>query len=348
MHTTCPECSSVFRVTAAHLNAAHGQVRCGYCQAIFNALGNLEDDWDAHLQDGPQSDTQIAPDDVDQAVDENALLDNLLSEDNNDERPPEPSLEEDEPSALAELMAGDDKGPAVESDYRQHAEEPIDSNADVHSEKESFSLPNDAEMEDLIAQDEDIADYVRGNEVDNDHAADTPHILREELAAITGKRGSPGWVWPLGIVLLLAALLFQGFYYFRDALAKDESYRGLVVSMCKVLSCEVPLRNDAARGINTLQMVTHSIDKSPESDQQLQIKAIFSNTATYSQAYPRLQIKMTDESGKVTAMRRLQPQEYLGEHIDIKQGLPALTSVEIIVDILKPQAPILSYQLDFL
>ena len=44
MYTQCPECGTVFRVTAPVLRAAQGQVRCGVCDASFDALRFLTDD----------------------------------------------------------------------------------------------------------------------------------------------------------------------------------------------------------------------------------------------------------------------------------------------------------------
>ncbi len=44
MYTQCPECGTVFRVTAPVLRAAQGQVRCGVCDTSFDALRFLTDD----------------------------------------------------------------------------------------------------------------------------------------------------------------------------------------------------------------------------------------------------------------------------------------------------------------
>ena len=44
MYTRCPECSTIFRVTAAQLRTAFGEVSCGSCQATFNALAALTDE----------------------------------------------------------------------------------------------------------------------------------------------------------------------------------------------------------------------------------------------------------------------------------------------------------------
>ena len=40
--TTCPACQAKFVVSAAQLEAHHGDVRCGKCKHVFNALAHLE------------------------------------------------------------------------------------------------------------------------------------------------------------------------------------------------------------------------------------------------------------------------------------------------------------------
>jgi predicted Zn finger-like uncharacterized protein len=44
--TQCPDCGTVFRVTATVLRAARGQVRCGVCDATFDALQYLTEEVD--------------------------------------------------------------------------------------------------------------------------------------------------------------------------------------------------------------------------------------------------------------------------------------------------------------
>jgi predicted Zn finger-like uncharacterized protein len=43
MYTRCPKCTTVFRITAAQLRVAEGEVRCGNCAISFNALTSLSD-----------------------------------------------------------------------------------------------------------------------------------------------------------------------------------------------------------------------------------------------------------------------------------------------------------------
>ncbi|MGI9342835.1 MAG: DUF3426 domain-containing protein [Gammaproteobacteria bacterium] len=44
MYTRCPQCSTIFRVTAEQLRAALGKVSCGSCSTTFNALMALSED----------------------------------------------------------------------------------------------------------------------------------------------------------------------------------------------------------------------------------------------------------------------------------------------------------------
>ncbi len=37
MHTQCPRCQTIFRISTTHLNIAQGQVRCSRCRHVFNA-----------------------------------------------------------------------------------------------------------------------------------------------------------------------------------------------------------------------------------------------------------------------------------------------------------------------
>ncbi len=76
MYTQCPECGTVFRVTAIVLRAAQGQVRCGVCDTAFDALRFLSDEVEADANavsssriaaapptapDGPEPSTALAP-----------------------------------------------------------------------------------------------------------------------------------------------------------------------------------------------------------------------------------------------------------------------------------------------
>src|SRR5258708_38112600 len=44
VYTQCSKCETVFRLSAEALRAAGGQVRCGRCGEVFNALARLAEE----------------------------------------------------------------------------------------------------------------------------------------------------------------------------------------------------------------------------------------------------------------------------------------------------------------
>lgn len=54
--TRCPDCGTGFRVSAEQLKALHGTVRCGRCDAVFNAFDSL-----VTLPDSPEAAPAHAP-----------------------------------------------------------------------------------------------------------------------------------------------------------------------------------------------------------------------------------------------------------------------------------------------
>lgn len=57
--TQCPQCNTRFKVSQEQLDAHQGLVRCGRCQAVFNAAEHLQDD-----QPSPQLDLPIGPEET--------------------------------------------------------------------------------------------------------------------------------------------------------------------------------------------------------------------------------------------------------------------------------------------
>ena len=57
--TQCPQCNTRFKVSQEQLDAHQGMVRCGCCQAVFNAAQYLQND-----QPSPQLNLPIAPEKI--------------------------------------------------------------------------------------------------------------------------------------------------------------------------------------------------------------------------------------------------------------------------------------------
>lgn len=68
METSCPNCSSHYRITDNQLQAALGRVKCGQCGMIFNALQSLKN-FDGKLPTGYQFSPNTSQEKLDQAPD---------------------------------------------------------------------------------------------------------------------------------------------------------------------------------------------------------------------------------------------------------------------------------------
>jgi predicted Zn finger-like uncharacterized protein len=104
VYTQCPDCATVFRVTAETLRAAQGDVRCGVCSTTFNALENLSE---KAFKPAPESE---AP-----ATDDSMTVEELPGGENIElSAPVELSIVTDAPEAPAPPTAAEDEAKALE------------------------------------------------------------------------------------------------------------------------------------------------------------------------------------------------------------------------------------------
>ena len=64
MYTQCSKCETVFRLSAEVLRAAGGQVRCGKCGEVFNALAHLAEDASAFTVSETEIDLEFRADSI--------------------------------------------------------------------------------------------------------------------------------------------------------------------------------------------------------------------------------------------------------------------------------------------
>ena len=64
MYTQCSKCETVFKLSAEVLRAAGGQVRCGKCGEVFNALAHLAEDPSAFVVEETEIDLEFRADSI--------------------------------------------------------------------------------------------------------------------------------------------------------------------------------------------------------------------------------------------------------------------------------------------
>ena len=101
--TQCPECGTRFKISQEQLEAYHGMVRCGRCQAVFNAIENLYDDGPS-----PQLDLPIV---LDETEEQPHLSDEILQTEVDllDEPPEFPAMDGDATEQSMEELADEEE-----------------------------------------------------------------------------------------------------------------------------------------------------------------------------------------------------------------------------------------------
>ena len=177
---------------------------------------------------------------------------------------------------------------------------------------------------------------------------DIPLALREELQqALEPGRGKKVFFWLLGILVLISVLAAQALYFYRTPLSQHTELRPVIATLCKMLRCELPLRNDIGEGLQTLGMIQRSISIDPEHADRLRIQATIFNKAEYAQVFPIVEVSLLNEVGKVLAMRRFMPKDYIQDATQISKGIGAKSIHEINIEVVKPSVPVIAYQFDF-
>lgn len=245
--TRCPQCGTRFKATQEQLDVRGGMVRCGRCQAIFDATEHLCDD-------GPSPQLSLP----------------IMLEEQQQEPPAPPEASSPHPSP-ATGDAGETGTTATLAQQIQIAEEPP-------------------------------------------QPANKP----------AGKK--PAWPWVVGCLLLVALLLAQAAYFFRvDLAARLPGLKPALQSYCKLLQCSIPLPQIA----DLMSIESSEMEADPSQGNAITLNANLRNRAPYAQAYPSLELTLTDTQDKALARRSFRPAEYLKPGDDEASGLPPNREVSV-------------------
>ena len=245
--TQCPQCNTRFKVSQEQLDAHHGMVRCGRCQAVFNATEHLQDD-----QPSPQLDLPIAPEEIRQTP--------------------------------AEAANAEPDFSRIDTDHIEiPGKKTVATKSATLAQQITFSSGPDK-------------------------------------APPKPARKKSNWPWAVGCLLLLIILLAQAAYFFRVELAANlPGLKPALTAYCDLLQCTVPLPQKA----DLVSIESSDLEADPAQSNVIILNALLHNRASYAQAYPNLELTLTDVQDKALARRTFRPVEYLKQGEDEKQGLAA-------------------------
>jgi len=133
-------------------------------------------------------------------------------------------------------------------------------------------------------------------------------------------------LWWMGSVLLLLALLLQGAYRYRGELAVlVPEAKPVLERICVELECDIPL----PRRAELLSIESSDLQADGSHSNVMVLTATLRNRAVFVQAFPALELSLTNADGKTVARRVLLPKDYVAPPARSEAGFAAGTELQI-------------------
>jgi predicted Zn finger-like uncharacterized protein len=334
--TSCPTCETQFLLNKEHLKAYRGKVQCGNCEHIFNAKNRLTEISDEFTS--PQEyQESLERENLEKENFENEATGTETYENQLDEKSLEPTkprfqIYEESPinEKLGDKLSGvlgsvpniSDLSPNADVDDVNmsdlHIYDPYNSNNSTHIEisDETASIDDPIEVEDLT----------------------TNVKYQPKAPAIKQKRS----IWPIFGVLTLAILAgLQMIYFARNKIAADyPQYKPYLVQACEALNCKINLpRNLDLLAIDDSDMQEDDVHKNV-----IRFSSQLINNAGFAQAYPNIELTLTDIDDNPVLRKQVTPAEYLAEKTIVETGLAARDQVRVNLAINVNDLPVAGYR----
>ena len=312
MQTTCPECSTTFRVSQDHLGARRGLVRCGTCNAVFNAYDTLLPELESPPDEDRLNDAGELPGTAAESVTEGGA---------------------DVPAEAAGVELADEDSTGVEVFLSQQTPADHAIQAPGFSEPESDPAESQTATAFISANLPGAAGLPAVGQVERttDSKAESttePDILFEPLWKQPEKQPR---IWKFWLYFLLALLLsgllgLQAVYFLRaELVAAVPSSRPVLEALCRPLNCSVPL----PRQLTKAAITASSLEFDPENKSRVSLTLLLTNRTGHTQAWPQIMLTLSDVRQAPVAKQVLLPQTYLPKEVNVAAGMVADDEREI-------------------
>ena len=149
--------------------------------------------------------------------------------------------------------------------------------------------------------------------------------------------------WVSVCLLLVLGLGAQLGWAKRDSLITDATVGPLLASGCNVLGCRLPL----VAAPTQLRLLARDVEQHPSVPDGLLITASVHNDAGFAQPYPVVTIVLSDANGQRLAMRRFQPEDYMGDVGSRLRGLPAGATTAMVFEVQDPGQHAVAFAFSF-
>ena len=323
MYTTCPACQSVFRLTAATLRAAHGQVVCVTCNSTFDALFGLSDEVPAGMAGNvrtlhPPADDLPANPSLDQVA--AALADaGVLLEELDDPTPLDEVTLLHIPGTRSDAVAS---GPPQVARYI--AEDAASASRRGAPSTTSVELDDDAPTGTWapipapplpVPHTDENTPTADNLAVDLAAEEATTNLQGEPVLAVDDAMGEwmdeaqpqrpLGWAWTLGSVALLLVMAGQAVHHWREPLSRHPTLGPGVVSLYAALG----LPFEPQLHVEAYTVAQGRVDAATTVG-ALRVSAVITNRTNTAQPQPLLQVTLEDRYGAPIGRRVFRPNEY--------------------------------------
>jgi predicted Zn finger-like uncharacterized protein len=313
MFTQCPQCETVFRLSADALGAAGGQVRCGRCGEVFDSLKRLAEEphmftigettleLEARAEQILESlgvNTQVNPESFENSGADIVNLEN-----------PEPAAQTDRSLEFSLTPTDLDRifieiGPTSEH------------------ESAIASMPEEAR----IAEDREVFD---DEEYPPEEGPAEIPTAPWEPAALGQPEAERGPRWPLMSTIILLSLLLAGqiVHRNREWLAAQGRLGGVLRTLYADFGNPLPV----PAILSGYQLRQWGASGDATANGSLRVRASILNTTNQLQPFPLLRVTLEDRFGAHLDTREFEPAEYSGKPLTrlLGPGERADATVEI-------------------
>ena len=169
-----------------------------------------------------------------------------------------------------------------------------------------------------------------------------PTVIRDDFGgSILTKTNSPIQIAVFTIGAIGLALFFLGqISYWQNV---DILPRTWINSFCNIINCG----KNNQRDIAAIKILNRNIYTHPNIKKALMITTSFVNLNPSAQAYPLLEITLLDTHGKIVAVRRFSPKDYLVNKSLADTLMPPNQPVGARLEVLDPGNKVIAYEFEF-
>lgn len=343
--TRCPHCETIFRVASDQLKLRAGLVRCGTCKEIFNGIENLQhpevgqpvsnEPVTPHLADMPVAEggadlttssptTDTGFQEAEKVVESIDMVNNeamLVSTFNANPEEETPASDLNDESPLLRDVE------TVVLGLDAQVDETLPSITDNETDPVDQALSLDAEKDDLPEQDDGVLESgLAGSSPDQPSAAPTAgptDEVPEFVKRVQNRSGRAGMVRmasKVAVAVFLLGLASQTIYAFRSTLAANfPQIRPQLESACRLIGCRVALPMQ----IDALSIESSDFQPITGNREQFVLYVLLRSRSSTTQAWPCLELTLTDTNDKPLASRVIMPKDYLPVNSSEKDGFAA-------------------------